>query len=87
VSSESTKNWIGQRVRTLREAAGFSQESFAAACGMHRTYMGGIERGERNITVDTLMHIAAALEITVSELVAGIERSGAESRRRRRASS
>ena len=53
---------------------GFSQESFADHCGLHRTYMGGIERGERNVTIQTVLTMAKGLAITMSELLHGIEK-------------
>jgi transcriptional regulator with XRE-family HTH domain len=53
---------------------GFSQESFADHCGLHRTYMGGIERGERNVTIQTVLTVAKGLGITMSELLSGIEK-------------
>ena len=52
---------FGQRVRVLRERAGISQEALAARAGIHRTYMGGVERGERNICLKNIIRLAAAL--------------------------
>ena len=52
---------------------GFSQESFADHCGLHRTYMGGIERGERNLTIQTVFTVAKGLDLTLSELLENIE--------------
>ena len=51
-------------VRELRERKGFSQEVFADRAGVHRTYMGGIERGERNPTLTTMWKIARALNMS-----------------------
>lgn len=65
---------LGNRVRELRLKKGFSQESFADHCGLHRTYMGGIERGERNLTIQTVLTVAQGLGLTLSELLAGIEK-------------
>ncbi len=65
---------LGKRVRELRLKKGFSQESFADHCGLHRTYMGGIERGERNLTIQTVLTVSKGLGITMSELLSGIER-------------
>lgn len=65
---------IGKAVRRLRTAAGYSQEGFADACKLHRTYIGAIERGEKNLTTDTIERIAATLHISVFELVRAAER-------------
>lgn len=59
---------FGARVRALRKAAGFSQEDFALEIGLDRTYMGGVERGERNVAVLNLRKIAAGLGVSVGEL-------------------
>ena len=63
---------FGQRVRDLRKEQGYSQENFAAACGLDRTYVGGIERGERNVALRNIEAIAETLGITLSELMAGL---------------
>ena len=63
---------FGRRVRDLRKAEGFSQEAFAAECGLDRTYMGGIERGERNLALKNIAKIADALGITPSQLLDGV---------------
>lgn len=63
---------FGQRVRTLRKEQGFSQESFAAECGLDRTYIGGVERGERNIALRNIDVIAKALNISIEQLVEGL---------------
>ncbi|NCT57409.1 MAG: helix-turn-helix transcriptional regulator [Legionella sp.] len=59
---------LGNKIRELRKAKGFSQEAFADEAGLDRTYVGGVERGERNIAVLNLIRIAAALNIEVGEL-------------------
>lgn len=66
--------FLGQRIRELRQKKGFSQESFADHCGLHRTYMGGIERGEHNLTIMTELTVAKGLGITVAKLLSGIEK-------------
>lgn len=68
---------LGQRVRQLRLRKDYSQESFADHCGVHRTFMGTIERGETNLSLQNLARIAAGLEITLSKLFSGIEREAA----------
>jgi transcriptional regulator with XRE-family HTH domain len=65
---------VGQRVRKLRLQAGYSQEAFADHCGVHRTFMGTIERGETNLSLQNLARVAAGLGITMSKLLSGIER-------------
>ena len=68
---------LGRRIRELRAKRGFSQESFADHCGLHRTYMGGIERGEHNLTIGTVLILAKGLNVTMAELLRGIERENA----------
>ncbi len=62
---------VGRRVRECREARGLSQEDFADLLGVHRTYMGGVERGERNLTLRTVERIAARMGVDPLELLAG----------------
>ena len=69
--SEQDKKYLkkfGARVRALRKKAGFSQEDFALEIGLDRTYMGGIERGERNVALLNIRKIARGLHITEKEL-------------------
>jgi transcriptional regulator with XRE-family HTH domain len=54
---------VGRNLRAYRDARGLSQEAFAEVLGVHRTYMGGIERGERNLTLRSLERIAAKIEV------------------------
>lgn len=65
---------LGRAVRRLRSRAEYSQESFAAAAGIHRTYMGLVERGRVAATIVTIEKISTALGITASELLAEAER-------------
>jgi len=60
---------FGRRVRAKREAAGFSQEELGARAGLHRTYIGGVERGERNISLLAVEQIARALRCSMSNLM------------------
>ncbi|HYM56184.1 MAG TPA: helix-turn-helix transcriptional regulator [Solirubrobacteraceae bacterium] len=64
---------LGLAIRQLRRASGVSQEAFAASCGLHRTYIGGIERGERNVSFANLLRIADALDVRPSELLGRYE--------------
>ncbi len=59
---------FGAHIRTLRKKAGFSQEDFALEIGLDRTYMGGIERGERNLALLNIRKIAAGLKIPIKNL-------------------
>ena len=63
---------LGVRIREIRTAQGFSQESFAEACELHRTHVSLLERGRINITVNTARQIAHVLDISLSELFRGL---------------
>jgi len=63
---------FGNRLRQLRKAKGFSQEAFAAECGLDRTYISGIERGRRNVSLRNVQVIAKALGVSLSELMKGL---------------
>ena len=54
---------VGRNLRAHREALGLSQEAFAYALGVHRTYMGGIERGERNLTLKSLERLSRRIGV------------------------
>ena len=69
---------LGQRVRQLRKRHGYSQEAFADATGLHRTWMGALERGERNLSFHNLVLVSKALSITLSKLLSGIEKDAAQ---------
>ncbi|MGC8474843.1 MAG: helix-turn-helix domain-containing protein [Acetobacteraceae bacterium] len=60
---------VARNIRAERRRLGLSQEALAARCGLHRTYVGGIERAERNITLTTLERIAAAVGVPVAALI------------------
>ena len=59
---------LGREIRRRREAAGFSQEELAERSGLHRNYIGGIERGERNVGVRAIFTIARALNTPICDL-------------------
>ena len=63
---------LAERIRRLRNQKGWSQEEFAATCNINRSYMGRIERGELNLTLETLEKIANGLSVSVSALLKGI---------------
>ena len=62
---------LGRQLRKHRERTGKSQDALANESGLHRTYIGAVERGERNPTIVTLARYAAGLGLTVAELVDG----------------
>jgi len=78
---ESIERRFGRRIRELRERAGWPQERLAEACGLHRTYIGGIECGERNVSLVNIERIAKALGLPIVDLSAD---AGASVRRRAR---
>jgi transcriptional regulator with XRE-family HTH domain len=63
---------FGQRVREKRTGLGLSQEAFADKCKLDRTYISGIERGKRNLSLRNIEIIAKTLGITISELTEGV---------------
>ena len=64
---------FGARVRARREELGWSQERLAFAAGLHRTYIGTVESGERNPALRTLVRLARALSVDASDLVGGLQ--------------
>ena len=66
---------FGAGVRRLRLARGWSQEEFADLVGIHRTYIGSVERGERNVGLVNVGRIASALDVTLTGLMSEVERS------------
>ncbi len=63
---------LGKNLRKARESRGWSQEEMAARCGVHRTYVGSVERGEYNVTVLTLKKMTKTLGISVVDSLRGI---------------
>jgi transcriptional regulator with XRE-family HTH domain len=71
---------FARNLRRLRLAAGLSQEAFADLCGLHRNYVGSVERGERNVSIDNMESIALALNQPLAVMVTDHEGSGRVSR-------
>lgn len=69
-SSPLTATLAGN-IRAYREANGLSQEEFADLCALHRTYVGSVERGERNVTLSTLEAFASVIGVSVPQLLTG----------------
>jgi len=60
---------LGEAIRARRLAQGWSQEELSFESGLHRTYIGAVERGEKNLTVKNLVRIASALGVSGSQLM------------------
>jgi transcriptional regulator with XRE-family HTH domain len=69
---------LSANIKTYREAEGMSQEAFAASCGLHRTYIGSVERGERNVTLETLQQLSDAMGVSAADLLTETSRKGAK---------
>ena len=63
---------LGDRIRRVRRKRGWSQEEFADISGLHRTYIGAVERGEKNLTISTIHTLAKTLDTTIAQLFRGI---------------
>ncbi len=74
---------LADNIRAFRRTKGLSQENLADMCNLHRTYVGSVERGERNVTLSTLEVIAAALGVSVPRLLTeeGIENDDEKKKR------
>lgn len=64
---------LAKRIKAFRQERGLSQEDFAELCELHRTYIGSVERGERNVTLSTLEVFAAVIGVSVPELLTEVE--------------
>ena len=69
---------LSSNIRDARARLGLSQEALADACGIHRTYIGSVERGERNISIGSLEIIANALGVTVPDILTPMRRQNHE---------
>lgn len=67
--SRSLIETVAENIRRMRHERGLSQEELADICGLHRTYVGSVERGERNLTLSSLELLAVALSVTVVDLL------------------
>jgi transcriptional regulator with XRE-family HTH domain len=71
--AEPPQALLGATIRDYRKQAGISQEALAERSGLHRTYIGGIERGERNVSLENIVCIARALKVPPSRLLERIK--------------
>jgi transcriptional regulator with XRE-family HTH domain len=65
----SARSTLARNLRAARQRLGFSQEELADAAGLHRTYVGSVERGERNVSIDNVARLAAALGLDAADLL------------------
>ena len=72
---------LGEELKKAREFAGLSQERLAFEAGVHRTYISLLERDKKSPTLSVLFRICKALDISASQLIASVEKSGDENRR------
>ena len=68
MAKNDIKKRFGKRIRDLRKQQGLSQEGLADAIGIHRTYIGAVERGEQNISIENIERIAKELNVSLSDL-------------------
>jgi len=66
---QAARRVFAANVRRIRAQQGITQERLAELCGLHRTYIGSIERAERNVSIDNMARIARALHVDLSTLV------------------
>lgn len=69
---------LATNLRAFRKAKGYSQDEFAALCGLHRTYVGSVERKERNVTLATLEMLADAMGTSAAALLMPIPKIGSQ---------
>jgi transcriptional regulator with XRE-family HTH domain len=74
MGDEALAERFGRLVRRLRVEKGYSQEEFSFRVGLHQTYVSSVERGERNVTIQTADRIARALGTTLSSMFSELER-------------
>ena len=67
--SSNARQIFAQRLRQIRQIRGLSQEELADMAGLHRTYVGSVERSERNVSIDNMERLAKALEVDITELL------------------
>ena len=70
MAPRSVKSRFGVRLRQLRDERGYSQEELAERAGLHRNYVGGVERGERNVALENIVKLAKALSVKPGDLFA-----------------
>lgn len=79
MAEEELAKRFGELVRRLRQENGYSQEEFSFRVGLHQTYVSSIERGERNVTIQTAQRIARALDTSLAGMFGELERKPEDS--------
>ena len=79
MAEEELTKRFGNLVRRLRQEGGYSQEDFSFKVGLHQTYVSSIERGQRNVTIQTADRIARALGTTLTDLFGELDRESGDS--------
>jgi XRE family transcriptional regulator, regulator of sulfur utilization len=84
-NTSNIRKELGQRIRALRKRRGFTQEDMADRCSLHWTYIGGLERGERNPTLTTMKRVADGLKVDIHTLLGrpGREEAGLSTREKK----
>jgi transcriptional regulator with XRE-family HTH domain len=72
VARRDPRKAFGENLRKRRLALGLSQEDLAERAGVHRTYVGSVERGERNVSLDNIVRLAGAVRVKPSDLLDGV---------------
>lgn len=73
MKNELIAKTLGANIRRYRTSLGISQEELADQCGLHRTYVGSVERGERNVSLENIVLLARALNESPSSLLEGLK--------------
>jgi len=77
---QTIRQKFGERIRSQRHIMGISQEVLAFKCGLHRTYVGSIERGERNVSIENIFVLAISLSCEPSTLIPPLKETGKNQR-------
>ncbi len=80
-ASKAIRSILAENIRSMRHERGISQEKLAELCDLHRTYVGSVERSERNVTLSSLEALALALGVTVPELLTQRVKTGEKRKR------
>ncbi|MCX6621673.1 MAG: helix-turn-helix transcriptional regulator [Acidobacteria bacterium] len=67
-ATPNARRQFASKLRELRLAKGLTQESLGELCGLHRTYVGSVERAERNVSIDNIERLARALDVKIQDL-------------------